>query len=172
MTSRSPNNKRQPWTPAPHRTPALPKDIGTMWRAVPGGAGSGRCGGRCQGVLGQDDVAGGARGCGEEHRETVPGRCGGRCQGVLGLRLTRLASGREAMPGPSGCQPPRPSVPADASDPGWSKSPLCSSRSIPSRVMKELLAQRREPNRWWLGLCPNHHNYGLLSGTKASSSRS
>ena len=27
-----------------------------MWRAVPGGAGSGRCGGRCQGVLGRDDV--------------------------------------------------------------------------------------------------------------------
>jgi len=27
----------------PERTPALPKDIGTMWRAVPGGTGPGRC---------------------------------------------------------------------------------------------------------------------------------
>ena len=25
----------------PERTPALPKDIGTMWRAVPGGTGAG-----------------------------------------------------------------------------------------------------------------------------------
>jgi len=51
---------RTPALPAghtcPERTPALPKDIGTMWRAVPGGTGPGRCGGRCQGVLGRDDV--------------------------------------------------------------------------------------------------------------------
>jgi hypothetical protein len=150
-TSSAPKNPLQPWTPAPHRTPALPtpaphrtpalpKDtpaqyrrcwVGTMWRAVPGGA--------------------------VRNTGTVPGRCGGRCQGVLGLRPTRLASGKEAMPGLSGCQPPRPSVPADASDPGWPRSPLCSSRGIPSTVMKEPLARRREP---------------FLSGTKAYSSRS
>ena len=28
------------------------QDTGTVWRAVPGGTGSGRCGGRCPGVLG------------------------------------------------------------------------------------------------------------------------
>jgi hypothetical protein len=54
-----PNNSLQPWTPAPHRRcdedtcPRVPaaqcrqnahlpsrKDTGTVWRAVPGGAGS------------------------------------------------------------------------------------------------------------------------------------
>ena len=53
-----PDNSLQPWTPAPHRTPALPAGhtcpertpalaggargywAGTVWRAVPGGAGS------------------------------------------------------------------------------------------------------------------------------------
>jgi hypothetical protein len=88
IAGRLANNSLQPWTPAPHRTPALPAG---HW----------------------DGVAGGARGCGENTRTPAhvclrhsagrphtcppgrtPGRCGGRCQGVLGLRLTRLAGGK------------------------------------------------------------------------------
>ena len=38
--------------------------------------------------------------------------------------------------------------------------------------MKKPLARRTEPHMWWLGLCPSHHIYGVLSGTKAFSSRS
>ena len=72
-------NSLQPWTPAPHRTPALP-------------AGH------------RDGVAGGARGCGENtrtpahvclpegHRDGVR-HSAGRPQ-LLGLRLTRLACGK------------------------------------------------------------------------------
>ena len=38
---------------SPGSAPAhLPSTAHLPWRAVPGGAGSGRCGGRCQGVLG------------------------------------------------------------------------------------------------------------------------
>ena len=40
----------------PSRRTHLPSTAHLPWRAVPGGAGSGRCGGRYQGVLGRDDV--------------------------------------------------------------------------------------------------------------------
>ena len=95
-----------------------------MWRAVPGGTGPGRCGGRCQGVLGRDDVrhsAGRAHTCPpgrthlprahtcppEGHRDDVAGgpsaplRDAARCQGVLGRDGVRCGAG-VGRPRPSG----------------------------------------------------------------------
>ncbi|MCJ7708401.1 MAG: transposase [Anaerolineales bacterium] len=47
-----PDRRRHTCPPEGHTCPERRYWVGTMWRAVPGGTGPGRCGGRYQGVLG------------------------------------------------------------------------------------------------------------------------